>query len=254
MLEDFKQWRDARRIDALGVTPADWQLALGDWAVYLRYAPAEQQRLQQLALHLLLHKRLQGVGELQLTDSMRLRIAGMAVVPVLNLGLEWYDRWKTILVYDGPFVAEHQWRDEFGVVHAQRRALSGETRQSGPVVLSWQDVEQAGGSRAANVVLHELAHTLDMRWDGANGAPPLHADMDPLLWKSEFTSAWEHLQALYRRGERLPVDDYALEDPAEFFAVLSETFFEQPRRLLDGLPGVYRQLQAFYRQSPLGTA
>ncbi|MFO7704087.1 MAG: zinc-dependent peptidase [Halopseudomonas sp.] len=254
MLEDFKQWRDARRIDALGVTQADWQLALGDWAVYLRYAPAEQQRLQQLALHLLLHKRLHGVGELQLTDSMRLRIAGMAVVPVLNLGLEWYDRWKTILVYDGPFVAEHQWRDEFGVVHAQRRALSGETRQSGPVVLSWQDVEQAGGARAANVVLHELAHTLDMRWDGANGAPPLHADMDPLLWKSEFTSAWEHLQALYQRGAPLPVDDYALEDPAEFFAVLSETFFEKPRRLLDGLPGVYRQLQAFYRQNPLGTA
>lgn len=252
MLEDFKQWRDARRIDALGVTPKDWQLALGDWAVYLRYSCAEQQRLQQLALHLLLHKRLQGVGELQLTDSMRLRIAGMAAVPVLNLGLQWYDRWKTILVYDGPFVAEHEWHDEFGIVHAERRALSGETMQSGPVVLSWQDVERAGGASGVNVVLHELAHTLDMRWDGANGAPPLHADMQPAQWKHEFTSAWDSLQNSYERGERLPVDAYALQDPAEFFAVLSEVFFEQPRRLFESLPGVYRQLQAFYRQNPHG--
>lgn len=251
MLRDLKGWRDARRIEALGVTAADWQSALGDWAVYLRYPAADRERLQQLALHLLLHKRLQGVGELQLTDSMRLRIAGMAAVPVLNLGLEWYDRWKTILVYDGPFVAEHEWHDEFGIVHAERRALSGETMQSGPVVLSWQDVEHAGGVDAANVVLHELAHTLDMRWDGANGAPPLQADMDAAQWKTEFTAAWDYLQDLHERGAPLPLDEYALEDPAEFFAVLSETFFEQPQRLFDALPGVYRQLQAFYRQSPL---
>lgn len=251
MLQEFRRWRDARRIQALGVTPADWQLALGDWAVYLRYSQADQERLQQLALRLLLHKRLQGVGDLQLTDSMRLRIAGMAAVPVLNLGLSWYDRWQTILVYDGPFVAEHEWHDEFGIVHAERRALSGEVMHQGPVVLSWQDVEQAGGTDAVNVVLHELAHTLDMRWDGANGAPPLHAEMDPAQWKNQFTQAWDYLQGLQQRGEALPLDDYALENPAEFFAVLSETFFEQPRRLFDALPEIYRQLQAFYRQNPL---
>jgi Mlc titration factor MtfA (ptsG expression regulator) len=96
-----------------------------------------------------------------------------------------------------------------------------------------------------------LAHTLDMRWDGANGAPPLHADMDAAQWKMEFTAAWDYLQDLHERGAQLPLDEYALEDPAEFFAVLSETFFEQPQRLYDALPGVYRQLQAFYRQSPL---
>lgn len=191
------------------------------------------------------------VNGAELDDNLRLRIAGMAVVPVLELGLDWYDRWQTLILYEGPFVAEHSWEDEFGIVHAETSERSGEAWERGPVVLSLEDVRHSGQGDGYNVVIHELAHTLDMRDASANGAPPLHAGMDPAAWQRDFAAAWNDLARRADNDEPLPVDEYALEDPAEFFAVLSETFFEQPEPLHAAWPAVYRHLAAFYRQEPL---
>ncbi len=245
------EWREVRRVARLGVTAADWQQALGDWPVYQRYPPEMRARLHDMALRLLLRKVVVGARGLELNDQMRLRIAGMAVVPVLELSLDWYSGWQTLVIYEGPFVAEHEWMDEYGVVHAERSALCGEAASHGPVVLSLDDVRSAGGG-AQNVVLHELAHTLDMRRDGANGAPPLHSDMDAAAWKSDFSLAWADLESRIRTGKPSPVDEYALEAPAEFFAVLTEAFFEKPAPLADTWPAVYRHLCNFYRQDPRG--
>jgi len=90
-----------------------------------------------------------------------------------------------------------------------------------------------------------------MRDASANGAPPLHAGMDAAAWKQDMQAAWDDLARRAEQGEPLPVDEYALEDPAEFFAVLSETFFEQPEPLQAAWPGVYRHLADFYRQDLL---
>ncbi|MGB3595632.1 MAG: M90 family metallopeptidase, partial [Pseudomonas neustonica] len=190
-------------------------------------------------------------GDAEASDELCLRIAGMAVVPVLELGLDWYDRWHTLILYDGPFRAEHSWRDEAGVVHEGERALSGQAWLRGPVVLSLADVQLSGQRDGYNVVIHELAHTLDMRHDGANGAPPLHHGMSPAAWKRDMTAAWDDLGHRAAAGQPLPIDAYALEAPAEFFAVLSETFFERPALLRHTWPEVYQHLADFYRQDPL---
>ena len=247
-------WREDRQLRRLNVSADDWQQALGDWSVYRRYSEPERSLLHETALRLLLRKHLVGVGGLDLSDRMRLRIAGMAAVPVLGLGLDWYDRWQTLILYDGPFVGEHNWQDEYGIVHQETSARSGEAWERGPVVLSLQDVCEAGRHEGYNVVIHELAHTLDMRSASANGAPPLHQGMDPAAWKRDLSVAWDDLACRAESGQSLPVDDYALEDPAEFFAVLSETFFESPRSLRTAWPAVYRHLVAFYRQDPLALA
>lgn len=250
LISHFAEWRESRRLDRLGVTAGDWQAALGDWPVYRRYSPEARVRLHELALRLLLRKAVIGAKGLELSDRMRLRIAGMAVVPVLELGLDWYSGWQTLVIYEGPFVAEHEWMDEYGIAHAERSALCGEAAFHGPVVLSLDDVRSAGDGSAQNVVLHELAHTLDMRRDGANGAPPLHAGMNAAAWKSDFSAAWDDLEQRMRTGKPSPVDDYALQAPGEFFAVLTEAFFEAPTSLADTWPAVYRHLCDFYRQDP----
>lgn len=247
----LRYWREDRQLRRLVVTPRQWHAALGGWAVYRRFSPQQQQHIQQLALRLLLRKHLFAVNGAELNDRLRLRIAGMAVVPVLELGLDWYDRWQTLILYDGPFVAEHSWEDEFGIVHQEVSERSGEAWERGPVVLSLEDVLQSGLVDGYNVVIHELAHTLDMRDASANGAPPLHSDMDAAAWQRDMQAAWDDLARRAELGEPLPVDEYALEDPAEFFAVLSETFFEQPAPLRDAWPLVYQHLVDFYRQDLL---
>lgn len=251
LLDKFASWREDRRLAALQVPLAHWGEALGDWVVYQRLPEPDRQQVHELALRFLLRKRLVAVDDLQISDSMRLRIAGMAVLPVLRLGLDWYDGWQTLIIYDGPFIAEHSWEDEYGVVHQEVSERSGEAWERGPVVLSWDDV-QASGHGGYNVVIHELAHTLDMRRAGANGAPPLHPGMDPAAWARDFTAAWDDLARRAAAGEPLPLDEYALEDPAEFFAVLSEAFFEEPAHLHAAYAAVYRQLSRFYLQDPLG--
>jgi MtfA peptidase len=242
-------WREARRLEQLQIPDSLWLEALGDWRAYRRLTDQDRIRLQDLALRLLLRKHFRVMDGVELSDAMHLRIAGMAALPVLHLGLQWYDGWQTLIVYDGPFVAEHSWEDEFGIVHHEVSERSGEAWERGPVVLSWEDV-LASGRDGYNVVIHELAHTLDMRQSGANGAPPLHPDMDPGAWTRALSDAWEELLRRAEAGEPLPLDHYALEDPAEFFAVLSEAFFEEPEALATALPAVYRQLELFYRQSP----
>ncbi|WP_373185611.1 zinc-dependent peptidase [Halopseudomonas sp.] len=250
LISRLAEWREGRRLQSLEVTEEDWRQALGDWQVYRRFAASERERLHDMALRLLLRKAVVGAKELELSDQMRLRIAGMAVVPVLQLGLDWYDGWQTLVIYEGPFIAGHEWLDEYGIAHAERSALCGEAASHGPVVLSLDDVRSAGGKNGHNVVLHELAHTLDMRREGANGAPPLHAGMDAAAWKKDFSAAWDDLERRIHSGRPSPVDDYALEAPAEFFAVLTEAFFEQPGPLADTWPAVYQHLSDFYRQDP----
>jgi Mlc titration factor MtfA (ptsG expression regulator) len=101
------------------------------------------------------------------------------------------------------------------------------------------------------VVIHEFAHKLDMRNGAADGFPPLHAGMDREAWTQTFTSAFEDFERRLDAREDTLIDEYAAEDPAEFFAVLSELFFERPDALQQDYPAVYEQLSQFYRQNPL---
>jgi Mlc titration factor MtfA (ptsG expression regulator) len=119
------------------------------------------------------------------------------------------------------------------------------------MVLSWEDVEHSGQGEGFNVVIHEFAHKLDMKNGDANGRPPLHSGIEPAEWAREFQSAYDDLCRRVDGGENTAIDPYATESPAEFFAVLSEYFFEAPDLLQQAYPAVYEQLVRFYRQNLL---
>jgi len=128
--------------------------------------------------------------------------------------------------------------------------MSGESWLRGPVILSWADAGEAARGSGYNVVIHEFAHKLDMLNGEANGFPPLHADMEARRWSDAFTPAYEDFCARVDSGEHMEIDAYAAEHPAEFFAVLSEAFFETPLVVRANYPAVYGALAQFYRQDP----
>jgi MtfA peptidase len=256
MLARLRRWRENRHIARLPVSHAQWEAAVSDWPVAARYRGEARDRLRDMSLRFLLRKRFESGGGLVVDDRMQLRIATMAAVPILELGLDWYEGWHSVILYPAEFVPDQEYEDEFGVVHHDRHPLSGEAWQQGPVILSWEDVRAGTQEPGYNVVIHEMAHKLDMRADGPNGSPPLHRGMDPAEWRRVFTAAWEDMaqQVEVTADESaLPMDPYALESPGEFFSVASETFFETPSRLAEAWPDLYRQLALFYRQDPLAT-
>ncbi|MBL7249695.1 zinc-dependent peptidase [Alloalcanivorax sp. C16-2] len=251
MLKQARRWFEDRKLARLPVDRDQWEEAVARWPVAARYEGAQRDRLFEMTLRFLVRKELASGGGFELDDGMRLLIATMAVVPVLELGLDWYDGWYTVIVYEDTFVTPEGEMDQYGVVHEEGRVLAGEAWLQGPVILSWGDIRRASAEDGYNVVIHELSHKLDMLAEGANGAPPLHPGMDGEHWHEVFSHAWQALQSAEKGGHPF-LDPYALEDPAEFFAVASESFFEAPAYLRRVLPDVYEQLALFYRQRPGG--
>lgn len=249
MFKGVRGWLENRRLARLPVTRAQWEGAVSVWPVAARYQGVDRDRLFDLTRRFLVRKEFAAGGNFVLSDDSQLLIATMAVVPVFGLGLDWYDGWYTVIVYEDTFVTPDGEVDEFGIVHDEGRVLAGEAWLQGPVILSWGDVAESNGEDGYNVVIHELAHKLDMRKEGPNGAPPLHAGMDPQRWHRVFTEAWQALERAEQGGDPF-LDPYALEDAGEFFAVATESFFESPAHLRQVLPDLYQQLSLFYRQDP----
>jgi Mlc titration factor MtfA (ptsG expression regulator) len=227
-----------------------WQAAM-ELSVFDGLSQEEIARLRELAGKLLADKSFSGAGDAEVDTGMATVIAAFAALPVLNLGYGWYEGWNEIVVYPGEFLYDGEQMDEAGVVHHVRHARSGESWEGGPMVLSWQDVQHSGRGEGYNVVIHEFAHKLDMRNGSANGRPPLHSGMSPDEWAHDFQTAYDDLCRRVDGGEETIIDPYAAESPAEFFAVLSECFFEAPDVLHEAYPAVYGQLQRFYLQDPL---
>ena len=181
------------------------------------------------------------------TAPYRLVVAAQACLPVLGLGWEWLRNWRTVVLLPAEFSSSFEETDDSGVVREWEEEVAGEAWDEGPIVLSWADVEESGWGDGFNVVIHEVAHKLDLLDGDMNGRPALHGNMDPAAWHREFTAAYDRLN----RGRGGLVDPYAAESPAEFFAVASELFFERPTELQAQFGGVYDQLKAFYRQDPV---
>jgi hypothetical protein len=151
------------------------------------------------------------------------------------------------VVYPGDFRVRRRDVDEAGVVHEWDDDLAGEAMPGGPVVISW---DAAAHDPYINVVIHEFAHKLDMVNGAADGLPPLHAGMDARLWAAAFKEAYDGFCDALERGQDTWLDPYAAEHPSEFFAVISEAFFEHPAQTRRRYPAVYEQLKLFYRQDP----
>lgn len=251
MLGYFRKWHERRILQRHPILEPAWQYALAHCTPARRLPATAQVRLRVLATFFLRDKSLEPVQGLELTEDMRTLLATHACLPIINLGLTWYAGWHSIVIYPDLFAPNRQTVDAAGVVHHHRSVMAGESWQRGPVILSWEAVMQAGSPPGHNVPIHEFAHKLDMLNGEANGFPPLHMGMDRARWSQIFQSAYMQLQRSHAAGEPLPMDAYALQNPAEFFAVASEVFFETPAELQAALPEVYRQLRLFYRQNPL---
>lgn len=240
----------SRRRNNLSISDTQWRGILETHPILSGFTPDEETRLRELSLRFLREKRFVGARDFHCGDSMRRVIAVQACLPVLNLGLEWYDEWRTLIVYPDQFVHRRLDIDEIGVAHEWDDIMSGESWERGPVIVSWADVEHSGLGLGYNVVIHEMAHKLDLKNDAVNGFPPLHRGMDRKAWTSAFSAAFAALNAALQQNRPAPIDSYAAEDPGEFFAVVSEYFFENPTVLKAHYAEVYRQLQVFYRQDP----
>ncbi|MDD9980099.1 MAG: zinc-dependent peptidase [Gammaproteobacteria bacterium] len=211
----------------------------------------DAEKLRGLTDSFLRTKSLEGAGGFELEEETRVVVAAQACVPILELGMDAYTGWRSVVVYPGGFVSRGTSVDETGVEHEWEEPRSGESWFQGPVVLSWEDVAASGRLEGYNVVIHEMAHKLDMLNGDANGFPPLHAEMDGATWYQVFSEAFEDLCVRVDAGEETAIDDYATEGPDEFFAVTSEYFFELPEVLDECYPKVYAELRAFYRQDPM---
>jgi Mlc titration factor MtfA (ptsG expression regulator) len=247
----FRKLRRTRIIQQR-LLPADtWRWLVEDHPILGGLTAAELARLRELSTIFLHEKVFEGADGLELTDAMREVIAVQASLPILSLGPEYYENWKTTVVVPDVFVEEHTSFDSAGVVHEWDEDNSGESWDTGPVLLSWKDVEASGWGDGYNVIIHEAAHRLDMLDGEVNGRPALHDGMQPSEWLGVFSKAYADLKRKAgRKKSRLAIDPYAVEDDAEFFAVASEYFFEQPGLLAGEYPDVYRLLGEFYRQDP----
>ena len=212
----------------------------------LSFLPPSE-KLKRLALLFLAEKQFVGAHGLEVSDAMRVSIAAQACLPILELGPDWYSGFTGIVVYPGDFRVRRTLADEAGVVHEWDDELAGEAMPGGPVVLSW---DAAANDAHINVVIHEFAHKLDMLNGEADGLPPLHREMDRAAWARAFREAYEGFCDALERGKDTWLDPYAAEHPSEFFAVVSEAFFEHPAETRRRYPDVYEQLRLFYRQEP----
>ncbi|TFH44556.1 MAG: zinc-dependent peptidase [Lysobacterales bacterium] len=244
----YKAWRRRRILKRMRIPEHIWSESFARLPVLHNLSDDEFVRLRDLATLFLHDKVFEGADSLILTDAMRVTVALQACLPILNLGLDWYDGWVSVILYPAGFIPSREYTDETGVVHRARHALSGESWLRGPVILSWPDVLPADTSSGHNVVIHEFAHKLDMLDGAANGVPPLHPGMSVDRWAEVFSKAYADFQDRIERSEETAIDPYGAEEPEEFFAVLSEIFFEQPLLVEQTYPAVYRQLAGFYRQ------
>ena len=237
-----------------GIDDAAWRGAVAEFSMFDRLSDPEIERLRGLAEKFLRRKSLEGAQGLDIEPWMAAELAAQACLPVLGLDLDYFQGWRSLIVYPGGFLVRHSHEDEAGVVHEICEERVGEAWEEGPVIVSWEDVDASrrGGSEGFNVVIHELAHKLDALTGSTNGLPPLHRDMDVATWSSVFNKAYEQLGRCVDRGDTPPIDAYATESPAEFFSVVSEYFFTLPEALRVAFPPVYGQLARFYRQDPLG--
>jgi len=245
----FRNRRRRRILARQSIPDAHWDAVVRGVPILARLDRGRQERLRELALLFLHEKRIEPAGGMRLDGAMKVRIAALACLPILELGIDAYAGFVSVIVYPDEFlVRDREHVDEAGVVHSGDDVLSGEAWEQGPVILAWREVEASGRGEGFNVVAHEFAHKLDLLGGAMDGMPPLHAGMRARDWIGAFQSAYDELVARLDRGEETWLDEYAAEEPAEFFAVCTEMFFDVPEEFRAHYPALYAQLRAFFKQ------
>jgi MtfA peptidase len=248
----WQRWRQARTLERRAIPEALWLQTLAHCPFLARRSAARLRTLREFATLFLADKEFVGAQGLQVNDEMAVAIAAQACLPVLELGLQCYDGFKGIVVHADIVVAQREFVDDDGIVHAYEEELSGEAMEGGPVMLSWRDVADAGSSASIgyNVVIHEFAHVLDMRDGLADGVPPLPSRTARAHWLAVLGDAFDDFCADVDAGLDTVLDPYGAESIDEFFAVATESFFVAPEDFRRAHPRLHAMFTGYYRQDP----
>lgn len=248
-----RRFRQRRRRSLLAAPmPDDWLNILKQNIPLYSLLPATLRQQLHGHIQVFLHdKQFIGCAGLQMTDEIRLTIAAQACMLLLNRKTDYYPTLSTILVYPDTYVADEVVSDGL-VITRQKKARMGESWHRGPVVLSWDDVRH--GTRDAgdgdNVVLHEFAHQLDQENPQSDGAPLLEQRSQYTAWARVLSREYTELQRLSEHHRKSLINSYGASNPAEFFAVITESFFEQPEIMKQQKPELYAELSLFYQLDP----
>jgi Mlc titration factor MtfA (ptsG expression regulator) len=221
-------------------------------AAYALLDATEQKRLRDLVQVFIAEKNWEGCGGLELDDEMRVTIAGTGCLMLLGRDHDLFKEVESILVYPSTVIATDMGRSTFdpgGRVVDEGKAVLGLAVHGGAVVLAWDTALQ--GARDArdgrNVVIHELAHKIDFIDGSADGTPEFETHAERKAWAASMAPAFLAQKQRAERGKKSLLDDYAITNEAEYFAVASEVFFEKPTSLAKQLPAVYKSLADFYK-------
>ena len=255
----FHPFRDQRRKALAGQPlPPTWSAILERNVPYCRALhPDERTRLEELIQIFLAEKHFEGCGGLEVTDEMRVTIAAQACLLLLNLRHDYFERLSSVLVYPESFAFDQEERNaRLGTLTVARVPVSGLSSSNGAVALSWPDA--LAGARlpgdGSNVVLHEFAHQLDQLDGAMDGAPDLDTASQYREWARVLGAEYARLQDERALGIPSLISPYAATKPAEFFAVVTELFFERPRELQAQHPELYEEFRQYYRQDPAARA
>lgn len=232
--------------------PAAWRdLLRRRMPLYARLPARAQIRLRQRVLVLLAEVPFIGCAGLVVTDEMRVLVAAQAALLLLERGPA-FRGLRQVLIYPGLFAVDRPLTGADGVVHEARQVMAGESWQQGQVVLAWDAVLEgaAAPDDGSNVVIHEFAHQLDQENGPPNGAPYLGRAARQERWARVLGTEFASLQERVGRGEKGWIDAYATTNAAEFFAVVSELFFERPGELAARHPALFAEFVGCYRQDP----
>jgi Mlc titration factor MtfA (ptsG expression regulator) len=251
VLDWMKRRRRARILT--GPFPEAWMGAVeGALPFWPRIGEADRTRLLQDVRLMVAEKNWEGCGGLEITDRIRVTIAAQACLLILGLDYDWYDRVVSILVYEHSFEApDREVVGDHQVQEGEIEAL-GQAVYRGPVVLSMDSIRPDGKTLEArgNVVVHEFAHKIDFLDGVVNGTPPLQDRDLAARWGRVMTSEFRKARTRQDRGEAGFIPEQGLTDEAEFFAVLTELFYEDPRGLRENHADLHDLLRDFYGRDP----
>jgi hypothetical protein len=225
----------------------DWEAVCARVPLLGGLGDAELALLREQATLFLADKIVAPSASYALRTDQAIEIAAWAALPILHRGTGAYSSFRGVIVYPDEFLAPREEIDEFGVVHSGHEEVIGESWDDGPMLLSWADVEASRVPGCGSVVIHECAHKLDLGDGEMNGVPDLaRSGIDTVEWARVMRAAWESMGREEEERGETTIDGYALESPAEFFAVLCEEFFTAPRRLRRRFPEAHALLARYF--------
>jgi len=234
--------------------PDEWRKIVEKNVEIYNHLPEKlKNELHGLVRIFIAEKNFEGCNGLEITDEIRVSIAAQASILLLNRKTNYYPKLYTIAVYPGAYMAKSH-KNMGGNVHIEEPSVRlGESWMNGKMVLAWDHVKQGPlyYKNGHNLVMHEFAHQLDQEDGVSDGAPILNDTNGYGAWSEVFSDEYGTLRKKVSKNMKTVMDDYGATNPAEFFAVATETFFEKPQQLKKKHPELYIELQKYYRLNPV---